>query len=121
MLDISAARAKERAAKFEFDSASYGPAGYESTRREPPMLSDRQRRTLDQFVALVRPWQRRTAYFSAVLARLSGRPGDAAVYSAAINASAGLIDSKVLAAHGLVIPHSRPQTWKSKAVMGTGR
>jgi hypothetical protein len=70
MLDISVAAAKAHAAKLEFDGASYGPAGYADTKKAPVSLLDRQRRTFDQFAALV-PKVRRSAYRSAVLARLS--------------------------------------------------
>jgi hypothetical protein len=125
MIDVSVTARKvvekAHAAKFatSFESVT-GPAGFEKTRREPPMLSDRQRRTLDQFAALV-PKARRSAFHSTVLARLSGSPGDAAVYTACVNASDGLIDSKVLAEHGLVPHKDSGAAWHSKAIMGTGR
>jgi hypothetical protein len=122
MLDISAARAKERAARFatSFDNTATGPAGFEKTRREPPMLTDKQCRKIDQFAALV-PKARRSAFRDAVLRRLSGKVGDAAVHSAAVNASAGMIESKVLAANGLVSHKDSGAAWKSKATLGTGR
>jgi hypothetical protein len=87
MIDVSAAKAKERARLY---AASWepvvGPAGVELTRRQPVLLADRQARIVDKFVELVE-YERRDAYRSAVLARLSGAPGDAAVVMAATNAA----------------------------------
>jgi hypothetical protein len=129
MLDISAVKAKARAAEREFDNASYGPAGVTSTRREPPMLIDRQRRMLDQFAALV-PKSRRSAYHSAVLARLSGSPGDAAVHTACVNAALeGYLSIEALAeadlisvnARGFVRPQHNERRCGSRERSGVGR
>jgi hypothetical protein len=103
------ARAKRFVSSFE---TTQGPAGVEGTKRASVSLLDRQRRIIDQFVVLVRPWQRRAVYRDAVLRRLSGSPGDAAVYAAAVNACDGFID----------MPHQdRFRNWNSKAIKGLGR
>jgi hypothetical protein len=136
MIDISAVKAKERekahAAKFaaSWNNSEFGDAGVEKTRREPAMLSDRQCRTLDQFAALV-PKSRRSAYSSAVLARLSGSPGDAAVHSASVNAALdGYLSNEELSEAGLISINARgyvrPQpergpSWQSRAIRGVGR
>jgi hypothetical protein len=46
---------KARADKFaaSWDNSEIGPAGFAKTRREPTVLTDKQRRTLDQFTELV--------------------------------------------------------------------
>jgi hypothetical protein len=123
---------KAHAEKYaaSWDNSGIGPAGFEKTRREPLLLTDKQRRTISQFSELV-PWQRRHAYGAEVEARLSGAVGDAAVFSACINAADGFIGNETLAAHRLVVlnirgyvrmsPDRVNKTWKSKAVMGTGR
>jgi hypothetical protein len=133
MLDVSIATRKAHAAKLEFDNASCGPAGVERTRREPVAFTDRQRRILDQFAALVLPWQRRRAFLAAVEVRLSGPVGDAAVHTACINAALdGFLSIEMLAEQGLVGINSRgfvrPQhnerlrsTWQSNAITGAGR
>jgi hypothetical protein len=132
MLDVSIATRKAHAAKLEFDNASCGPAGVERTRREPVAFTDRQRRILDQFAALVLPWQRRRAFLAAVEVRLSGVVGDAACTAACIAAAAdGFITDKLLHEHGFVKFNSagavraprneRPPSWRSKAIMGVGR
>jgi hypothetical protein len=135
MLDISVAKAKEREnAHSEKFAASWaqepGPAGVERTRKAPVLLSDKQRRIIDQFVGLV-PKARRRAYHDAVLARLSGAPGDAAVHAAAINAALdGYLSNEILADAGIISINARgyvrPQpdrapSWQSKAILGTGR
>jgi hypothetical protein len=137
MLDISVttrkAADKARDAKFaaSWDNSAIGPAGFDRTRKEPVSLSDKQRRIIDQFVELV-PQERRGAYHAAVLARLSGATGDAAVHTAAINAALdGYLSIEALADAGLIGLNSRgfvrPQhnerdpLWRSKAILGTGR
>jgi len=54
-VDVSAAKAKERAARFaaSFDPGPPGPAGYEHTRRQPVSLSDRQVRLIERFTRLM--------------------------------------------------------------------
>jgi hypothetical protein len=98
MIDVSILTQKARAARFatSFDNTASGPAGVYGTRKSPVSLSDRQHRLNEKFARLVTPWQRRDAYRDAVLARLSGMPGDAACRSAAINASSGYIELAVL-------------------------
>jgi hypothetical protein len=135
MLDISVTARKAHVAKYAASfEPSVGPAGFEKTRREPPTLTDRQYRTLDQFCALV-PKARRSTYRAAVLARLSGSPGDAAVDTACLNAAreGGYIANRALAENfGFVALESdgsiRPRrndgyqaSWRSKAIRGVGR
>jgi hypothetical protein len=124
---------KARDAKFaaSWSNAEFGDAGVERTRKAPVSLSDRNWRVLDRFTALV-PAERRAAYRSAVLARLSGFPGDAAVHTAAVNAALdGYLSIEALAEHGLVGLNSRgfvrPQhneraksSWQSNAITGRG-
>jgi hypothetical protein len=72
--------------------------------------------------------RRRPAYREAVLARLSGRPGDAACMAACIGAAEGYITIETLREHGLValnncsprLPpdHSRYRREGRKAVRG---
>jgi hypothetical protein len=118
MLDISVTRAKANAAAREFDNASCGPAGHERTRREKPVLSDRQHRTLGEFVELVTR-ARRAAF------------RDAAVTAACVAAADGFIDTMVLHEHGYVKFNSagavraprneRAPSWQSRAIRGVGR
>jgi hypothetical protein len=120
MIDVSIATQKANAAKLEFDNASFGPAGFCRTRKQPVSLSDRQRRTIEQFAELV-PQERRSAYHSAVLARLSGFPGDGAVFAACRGAADGFISVDVLVEHDLVQHKDYEKKWRSNAVTGQGR
>jgi hypothetical protein len=135
MIDVSiAARKAVESAHAEKFAASWsqepGPAGFQRTRKAPVFLSDKNWKTLDSFTALV-PEERRAAYRSAVLARLSGSPGDAAVTAAATQAADGFIDTMVLHEHGFVKFNSagtvraprndRAPTWSSNAITGAGR
>jgi hypothetical protein len=99
---------KARADKFaaSWDNSEIGPAGFAKTRREPTVLTDKQRRTLDQFTELV-PTERRAAFHDAVLSRLSGAPGDAAVHVAALCAADDYIENAILVEHGLISINAR--------------
>ena len=138
MIDVAITSAKEREkerdAKYaaSWDNSGVGDAGVEKTRRQKPTFSDKQRREIEKFVDLV-PEERRTAFLDAVLARLSGFPGDAAVRTSCRAAAIedGFISIEALDAHNLVSvnvrgfvrpppEHDHPK-WKAKAVMGTGR
>jgi hypothetical protein len=116
---LDKAHAEKYAASW--DNSGVGPAGYAATKKAPVSLTDKQCRILGQFSSLV-PKARRAAYNSAVMARLSGSPGDAACMTACINAAAdGYIGDDALAAHGIVQHKDYEKKWRSKAVMGTGR
>jgi hypothetical protein len=82
MIDISAAKAKARSSVRVRDEndTGYGNAGVEQTRKEPVLLLDHQNEALTCFAMLLRASQR-DAFRRAVLSRLSGVPGDAAVRS----------------------------------------
>jgi hypothetical protein len=102
MTDVSIVTQKARAARFvsSFESAP-GLAGFENTRRDPPLLTDRQQRLVEQFAVLI-PKVHRAVYRAAVYSRISGHPGDAACKTACIQASKGLVELSVLRAAGLI-------------------
>jgi hypothetical protein len=78
MINVSAALAKQRAEAAAADAAVYA-AGTARTRRAPVVLTDRQSKLLDGFCAHVRGTHKRKAFRDAVLIRLSGSIGDAAL------------------------------------------
>jgi hypothetical protein len=102
LFDVSAVKAKERARMFaaSFDGTQ-GPAGIAKTRRETPLLTDKQSRLIDQFVQVV-PRQSREHYRSAVHARLSGAVGDSAVRASCIQSAKGIVELQVLREAGLI-------------------
>jgi hypothetical protein len=101
--DVSVVVAKVRAAKYAGSfEPTIGAAGYANTRKESAaVLTDKQTRVVDRFAALI-PKRRRAAFREAVLARLSGRPGDAACVAACIQASLKFVDPTRLQSRGLV-------------------
>jgi hypothetical protein len=106
--DVTITGAKIRAARFAASfEPSIGPAGYERTRKEPPFLSDKSSRLLEEFSALV-PAKLRDAYRNAVMARLSGAAAYAAVNAACLSAASGIIGVDMLRAVGLA-PKEEPR------------
>jgi hypothetical protein len=87
MLDISAAKAIARAARFasSFESTC-GNAGVAGTRKEPPLLTDRQSAMLETFVVrYLRSARAREEFRRQVFSRLSGAPGFEAVRTSITN------------------------------------
>jgi len=70
LLDVSAAKAKERAARFaaSFDPGPPGPAGVLGMQRDRPVR-----------IAERLPVDRRSAFWGTVTGRLTGTPSDASV------------------------------------------
>jgi hypothetical protein len=68
-------------------------------------LTDRQNRIVEQYAILQPDVDPREAFKTAVRARLSSRPGDAAVKAACINSAleGNFVDMKTLTAHRLII------------------
>jgi hypothetical protein len=98
MLDISVKAAKERAARFVSSWApDFGLAGVERTRKDPCYLTDRQADFVDTLCRRVRGRRRSAELRAAVLRRLSGSVGTAAVVAACTAAAieAGLAPEQV--------------------------
>jgi hypothetical protein len=87
VIDISAARAKQRAEAAAAAEERMDRADVAKTRRAPVVLTTRQAADLDDFCTHVQGVHKRRRFREAVLSRLSGAVGTAAL-RAAITATA---------------------------------
>jgi hypothetical protein len=101
MIDIRIAPMKARAEAADSEKMAYA-AGVEKTRREFPRLTDRQLGALDGLCSRVRGKHRCAEFRAAVLCRLSGAVGDAAMQAAASAAAVeiGFSFEQVKTQHG---------------------